>query len=417
MNVTTVTEGIYRLSANMKDILFEGLWNMPNGISMNSYIVKGEKTAIVDGVCGWDGVPETLFAQFKEMNLDPETIDYVIVNHMEPDHCGWIANFRKIRPHFKVVTSKKAIPLMKGFFDIGEDEIMVVGDGDTLDLGDGRVLAFAEIPNVHWPETIATFDTKSGTLMPCDAFGSFGAIEGNVAPYDDELTPEQIDFFEQEAVRYFATIVSSFSQPVLKAIDKAANKLKLPIKIIAPGHGIVWRKDPMKIVNDFIRYANYQKGPCENEVTFLWSSMYGNTQLCVKPAIEALEAAGVKVRVHNVPESNWADIVTSAWTSTGIVIGVPTYEYKMFPPMFSVLQLLCKKKFLNRKIFRFGSYGWSGGAQKVMDELMAEWKPGWEFVEPVEFLGKPTDEDIALVRKRCTELAENVKKAVASKSA
>ncbi|OQX29587.1 MAG: MBL fold metallo-hydrolase [Spirochaeta sp. LUC14_002_19_P3] len=412
MNVTTVTDGIFRLSANMKDILFEGLWPIPNGIAMNSYIVKGgNKTAIVDGVCGWDGVPETLFEQFKQINIDPESIDYVIVNHMEPDHCGWIENFRKIRPNFTVVTSKKAIPLMKGFFDIDESSIMPVGDGDTLDLGDGRVLAFAEIPNVHWPETIATFDTKSGTLMPCDAFGSFGAIDD--APYDDQLTQEQIDFFEREATRYYANIVAAFSQPVLQAIKKAS---PLPIKIIAPGHGIVWRKDPMKIVKDFVRYANYQKGPCENEVTVIWGSMYGNTELGVKPAIEALEAEGVKVRVHRVPEDSWGDILTSAWSSTGLVLAMPTYEYKMFPPMYAVLDEMCKKKFLNRKVFRFGSYGWSGGAQKELDELMARHKPGWEFVEPVEFMGTPREKDFAAIRKGCTELAQRVKKAVASKS-
>jgi anaerobic nitric oxide reductase flavorubredoxin len=326
MNVTTVTDGIYRLSANMRDILFEGLWPIPNGVSMNSYIVKGEKTAIVDGVCGWDGVPETLFAQLDKIDVPLESIDYVIVNHMEPDHSGWIDDFKKIRQDFTIVTSQKAVPLMEAFFDITND-IMVVGDGDTLDLGDGRVLAFAEIPNVHWPETIATFDTKSGTLMPCDAFGSFGAIDD--APYDDQLTQEQIDFFEQEAIRYYSNIVAAFSVPARKAIEKAA---PLPIKIIAPGHGIVWRKDPMKIVNDYLRYTSYQKGPCEEEVTIIWGSMYGNTEMAVEPAVKALEDEGLKVHVHQVPEDSWGDIITSVWSSTGVVLAMPTYEYKMFPP-------------------------------------------------------------------------------------
>ena len=410
MNVTTVTDGIYRLSANVHDILFEGLWPIPNGVSMSSYIVKGEKTAIVDGVCGWDGVPETLFEQFDKMELDPESIDYVIVNHMEPDHSGWLEAFKKVRPNFTVVTSKKAVPLMKGFYEITQD-IIEVGDGDTLDLGDGRVLAFAEIPNVHWPETIATFDTKSGTLMPCDAFGSFGAVDDS-APYDDQLSQEQIDFFEREAVRYYSNIVAAFSMPAKKAIEKAA---PLPIKIIAPGHGIVWRKDPMKIVNDYLRYVSYQKGPCENEVTVIYGSMYGNTASAVPPAVESLEAEGMKVHVHRVPEDPWGDIITSAWSSTGIVLAMPTYEYKMFPPMCAILDELGKKKVLNRKAFRFGSYGWSGGAQKELDEIMAKHKTNWDFVETVEFKGKPTDPDIKLIRERCRELAGNVKSAVAAK--
>ncbi len=409
MNVTTVTDGIFRLSANVEDLLFEGLWPIPNGVSMNSYIVKGEKTAIVDGVCGWDGVPETLFAQLEQIDVAPDSIDYVIVNHMEPDHSGWIEDFRKIRSDFTIVTSAKAVPLMEAFFDITEN-IMVVGDGDTLDLGNGRVLAFAEIPNVHWPETIATFDTLSGTLMPCDAFGSFGSI--GEAAYDDQLNEEQIDFFEQEAIRYYSNIVAAFSQSAAKAIEKCG---PLPIKIIAPGHGVVWRKNPKKIIDDYIRYASYQKGPCENEVTVIWSSMYGNTEIGVAPAVEALEDEGLKVHVHRVPEDSWGDILASVWSSTGVVLAMPTYEYKMFPPMAALLEELGKKKVLNRHAFRFGSFGWSGGAQKELDEIMQRYKTGWNFVESLEFMGKPDDSDLKKIQERCRDLARNIKQAVASK--
>ncbi|PIE03752.1 MAG: MBL fold metallo-hydrolase, partial [Spirochaetales bacterium] len=145
--------------------------------------------------------------------------------------------------------------------------------------------------------------------------------------------------------------MAAFSMPVQKAIKKCE---PLPIKIIAPGHGIVWRKNPMKIVNDYLRYASYQKGPCENEVTLIWGSMYGNTEMGVKPAVEALEKAGMKVRLHRVPEDSWGDILTSVWSSTGIVLAMPTYEYKMFPPMAAVLEEMGRKKVHNRKVFRFG---------------------------------------------------------------
>jgi len=383
---------------------------MPDGIAMNSYIVKGEKTAIVDGVCGWDGVPETLFEQLDKIEVMPESIDYVIVNHMEPDHSGWIENLKKVRPNFTIVTGKKAVPLMEAFFDI-TDDIMVVGDGDSLDLGDGRVLAFMEIPNVHWPETIATFDTKSGTVMPCDAFGSFGMIDEAV--YDDECTEEQLVFYEKQAIRYYSNIVAAYSAPVVSAIKKAS---ALPIKIIAPGHGLVWRKNPMKIVNDFLRYASYQRGPCENEITIIYSSMYGMTEEGVRPAIETLEAEGLVVHAHKVPEESLGDVLMSIWSSTGVVLAMPTYEYKMFPPMFAIIDELGKKKVHNRKAFRFGSYGWSGGAQKELNELIQKYKMNWDFVEPLEFKGKPTKRDIAIIETRCKELAAKVKEAVASKS-
>ncbi len=216
MNASKVTENIYQLSVNIEDILFEGLWEMPNGASVNSYIIKGEKTAIVDGVCGWDGVPESLFKLLDDLKIDPKSIEYVIINHMEPDHSGWLEEFRQITRDFKVVCSQKSADLLEAFFDHKEN-IMVVKDDDELDLGNGHILKFKEIPNVHWPDTIATFDTKTGTLFSCDAFGSFGIVGDK--NYDDLLSEEELQFFEKEAVRYYSNIVAAFSQPVLKAIE------------------------------------------------------------------------------------------------------------------------------------------------------------------------------------------------------
>ena len=406
MKSTQVTDGIWRLSANIDDILFEGMWPIPHGIAMNSYIVKGDKVAIVDGVCDWDGVPETLFEQFEQMNVKAEDIDYVIINHMEPDHSGWLQDFKKIRSNFTIYTSERAKALLDAFYGIDElgNEIVTVKSGDTLDLGDGRVLAFEEIPNVHWPETIATFDTKSGTLLPCDAFGSFGSVDDSAA-YDDNLSQEQIDFFEHEAVRYYANIVGAFSYPVIKAAKKVDN---LPVQIIAPGHGIVWRKNPEKIVNDYKRYASYSKGPAKPEVTVIWGSMYGNTAKGVDPVVRGLESKGVRVHVHQVPETHMSYIIRDVWQSSGVVLAMPTYEYGMFPAMAQVVDEVGKKKALNRKAFRFGSYGWSGGAQKELDEIVERLKMKWDFLEPVEFKGAPSQEELDLIYQRGAELAEAV---------
>jgi len=410
MNVTEVTPDIFRLSVNVRDILFEGVWPIPNGVSLNSYIVKGEKVAIVDGVCGWDGVPETLLAQFAAMKIRVEDIDYVIINHMEPDHSGWLEAFRALRPEFTIVTSAKAVPLLEAFYGIKGKSIKVVGDGDTLDLGHGHVLAFAEIPNVHWPETIATFDTKSGTLMPCDAFGSFGAIDE--APYDDQLTPEQIKWFEREAVRYYSNIVAAFSQPAGKAIEKVEKLLGDAVKIIAPGHGVVWRKNPGKIIADYKRYVSYQKGPAKAEVTVIWGSMYGNTAQAIPTVIKTLKESGLRWREFQVPRDDIGDILAACWTSTGIVLAMPTYEYKMFPPMAAVVDELAKKKVMNRHVFRLGSFGWSGGAQAELDDIMRRQKTGWKFVPPVEFKGRPTAADLALIEKRVRGLAARVHYAI-----
>jgi flavorubredoxin len=307
-----------------------------------------------------------------------------------------------------VITSEKGAELVKYFYGYN-GEVKTVGHGDTLDLGDGRVLMFAEIPNVHWPETIATYDTKSKTLLPCDAFGSFGSVTD--AAYDDELSEEQFAFYEEEALRYYANIVGPFSVFVQRAIDKLKD---IEIKAIAPGHGIVWRQDPGRIVGDYIRYASYAKGPAKTDVTVLYASMYGMTERGVKPVIEVLENEGITVHSHKIPETDWSFALASVWQSSGVVLAMPTYEYKMFPPMAALLEEIGRKKAQNRKAFRFGSYGWSGGAQKELDEIVARNKMNWDFLEPVEFRGAPTDEHLELIRQRGRELATAVKEWVAS---
>lgn len=406
MNVSNVTEGVYQLSINIEDILFEGLWEIPNGVSMNSYIVKGEKTAIVDGVCGWDGVPENFYELMKQMDVDPKSIEYVILNHMEPDHTGWIEDLRKFHKDFTVVCTKKAAPMLEAFFNHTEN-IMIVGDGDSIDLG-GRVLKFAEVPNVHWPDTMVTFDEATGTLFSCDAFGSYGRVDhGN---YDDMLTEKDLAFYEEEAVRYYANIVAAFSMFVDKAITKCGT---LPIKIIAPGHGVVWRENPQRIIDDYKRYASYQKGPAKKEVTVIWGSMYGMTESGVKHAIKALEKEeDIKVNVFQVPQDSWGVILGSVWNSTGVVLAMPTYEYKMFPPMASVLEELGKKKVNNRLAFRLGSFGWSGGAQRELDDINDRLKMNWQFIEPAEYKGAPTEADFAKIDDGIKALCEAVREAV-----
>jgi flavorubredoxin len=309
-----------------------------------------------------------------------------------------------------VIASEKGADLVKYFYGY-EGDVRAVKHGDTLDLGNGRVLMFAEIPNVHWPETIATYDTKSKTLLPCDAFGSFGAITEKM--YDDQLDEKDFAFYENEAERYFSNIVGPFSIFVQRAIDKLKD---IEVKIIAPGHGIVWRKDPGRILNDYIRYASYSKGPAKTDVTVLWASMYGMSARGVDPVVEGLKSEGVNVHVHKIPETDWSFAIASVWQSSGVVICTPTYEYKMFPPMAALLEEIGRKKALNRKAFRFGSFGWSGGAQKELDEIVEKNRMKWDFLEPVEFRGAPTDEDLDLIRRRGKELAVKVKEWVAAEA-
>jgi len=405
MQGSEVTKDIFRISVNAEpnSLLFESIWPIPEGVSMNSYVVRGEKTAIIDGVCGWDGVPETLFRLLGEIGVSFESIDYVIVNHMEPDHSEWLSKFVKMRPGIAIYTTEKAKALLKAFFNI-EENIHVVKTGDTLDLGNGHVLQFGETPNVHWPETMFTFDQKEGVLFPCDAFGSFKSVPEFA--YDDKLSSAELEAFDPETLRYYANIVGPFSSAVKKAIEKYN---QLDIRIIAPGHGLVWRKNWKKIYYDYARYADYADGPAEEAILLVWSSMYGNTERAVKVAREELQRTGITFYEHRIPDAHISFILRDAWRSSGIIVAAPTYEYKMFPLMAPVIDELAKKKIRNRKAFHFGSYGWKSGTQEELDEINERNKSKWDYIDPVTFVCNPDQRSMDIVKQGVNSLVSSVR--------
>ena len=188
-----ISPGIYWTGVNdYTSDLFEGIWPIPDGVTINSYIVRGDKTAIIDIVkSSGGGSSASLSQQFKSIGIEPEDIDYIIMNHLEPDHTGYLPVLAKFCPNAEIVTSKKGKPLVEAFYHIN-DNVRAVGDGDTLDLGGGKVLHFFDVPNVHWPETMATFEESTGVLFSCDAFGSFGAFKGTI--FADEIPEEDKAF-------------------------------------------------------------------------------------------------------------------------------------------------------------------------------------------------------------------------------
>lgn len=402
MRKEKIADGIHMLTMNVDEILFEGMWEAVNGVTLNSYIVQGEKTAIIDGVIGWDGVPETLYKNMEEIGVDPQSIDYLVVNHMEPDHSGWISNFMKIKDDFTIICTEKAAKMVTSFY--GEDKIRVVKEGDTLDLGKGRVLSFHPVPNVHWPDTMYTYDMESGTLFSCDMFGAFGTM-GDYC-FDDELTPEEVDFFETEGIRYYSNVMATFTASVKKAIEKAKT---LEIRTIAPGHGPVYRKNPKKIMDDYARFARYAEGAGKNEITILWGSMYGMTGKALEHAESVLRREGVRYSKLEAARTSDSEIVASLFRAAGIIIAAPTYEYKLFPPVAAALSEAGRKRITGKAAFRFGSYGWSGGAENELKEIVERNRMNWDFVEPVEFEGAPKEEDLARVEAGILKLLEKVK--------
>jgi anaerobic nitric oxide reductase flavorubredoxin len=402
MKKLRIADGIHMLTMNVEDILFEGMWELANGVTINSYIVQGDKTAIIDGVIGWDGIPETLYKNLEEIGVDPQNVDYLIVNHMEPDHSGWIANFRKIKDDFTIICTEKAAKMVTSFYN--EDKIRIVKEGDSLDLGKGKVLSFHPVPNVHWPDTMYSYERSTKTLFSCDMFGAFGMMGDHC--FDDELTAEEIDFFESEGIRYYSNVMITFKSGVKKAIEKAKT---LELNTIAPGHGPVYRKNPQKIIDDYIRFTRYAEGAGKNEVTILWGSMYGMTAKAIEQAEGILQREGVKYNKLQMPLESESEMVATVFKSAGIIIAAPTYEYKLFPPVAAALNELGRKKITGKAAFRFGSYGWSGGAEKELKEMIERNRMNWSFIESVEFEGAPKEEDLAKVEAGILELLEKMR--------
>ncbi len=382
MKPVEITQGIHWIGINdEKTELFEGLWPIKDeGISYNSYLVKGDKTALID-LCK-DIYQEEYLAELKKLT-DPSKIDYLVVNHMEPDHSGAMRAFLELAPQATILSTQKAVQMMEDFYGITEN-IHAIEDGETLDLG-GHTLEFTTIPMVHWPETMTTFDHTSGILFSCDAFGGYGLLNNGIfdSDYDD------ISFYEKETLRYFSNIVAAFSKPVLNAGDKLA---KFEIKTVAPSHGLVWRKNPEHVVNLYLKWSEYGKSKAEKKVTLVYGSMYGNTTKATESLAEGLKSSGVEFETFDVRSTHSSYILPSIWTSQGIAIGAPTYEGSLFPRMAQVLLMAEFKRVFHKDAIYFGSYGWGGGAQRYLGAQLDRLK--WNLAEALEFAGEPTSEDL-----------------------
>lgn len=405
MRKIKIADGVHMLTMNVEDMLFEGIWEIANGVTLNSYIVQGEKTAIIDGVIGWDGIPETLYQSLGEIGVDPKSIDYLIVNHMEPDHSGWMSNFMKIKDDFTVICTDKAAKMVSSFYE--EENIRIVKEGDTLDLGNGKVLSFHPVPNVHWPDTMYTYETDTKTLFSCDMFGSFGKMGDHV--FGDEMTPEEVYFFECEGIRYYSNVMTTFTPMLRKALNKAK---EFDIKTIAPGHGPLYRNNTQKIMDDYYRYSLYAEGAGKDEITILWGSMYGMTAKAIAFVEGILQREGVKYNKLEMPLESESEMVATVFKSAGVIIAAPTYEYKLFPPVAAALDELGRKKIANKAAFRFGSFGWSGGAEKELAEIIERNKMKWDFVESVEFEGSPKEEDLKKIEAGVLELILKMKEKI-----
>jgi flavorubredoxin len=318
-------------------------------------------------------------------------IDYLVINHMEPDHSGAVPTLKQMFPAMQIVGNQKTAAFLADLYGI-TDGVHLVADGDELSLG-SRTLRFFMTPMVHWPETMMTYEVTDGILFSGDAFGGFGTLAGGI--FDDEV---DIHYFEDEILRYFSNIVGKYAPMVQKAIGKLA---ALEVKVVAATHGPIWRRQPDHIIKLYDRWSRYEAEP---GVVLAFGSMYGNTETMAEAVARGLSDAGVKVvRMHNVSTSHVSYIIRDIWRYRGLILGSPTYDASVFPPMESLLRLLSTKRIAKRQVGVFGSHGWAGGAVSTLKKFVAD--SGLDLVEPaVDATFHGSAEDI----EECHELGRNM---------
>lgn len=376
--------------------LFEAMWPLPDGISYNSYLLDGEsKTCLIDCV-RIDSVNDFM-AKLDEV-LQGRTLDYVIVNHMEPDHTSSLKTIKGLFPGLKVITSKKAVPFLKNYYNI-EDDIIIVEDGETFDIG-SRKLTFYSTPMVHWPESMVAFEEETGILFSQDAFGGYGTLDGAI--FDDQI---RWDFFIDEIIRYYTNIVGKYSVQVQRALKKLAD---LDIKMICPDHGPVWRDKPQKIIE---LYDDLSAQRTKEGVLIIYGSMYGNTEMMAEAIGRSLAAEGIKdIRIHDVSKTHLSYLISETWNYKGIILGCPTYNVGLFPPMQTLVNTLKKQKMKNHILGTFTNYSWGGGAEKDFAKFAES--VDWEVLETTpKTMGAPTQEDLDACAKLGEEMACALKRA------
>lgn len=360
-----------------EDIFWVGAvdWNVRNfhgftysthrGTTYNAYLIVDEKIALIDSVYG--PFAEEMVTRIKEI-IDPSKIDYIVANHVETDHSGAIGRVLELAHKAKVVgTAKCKTELQKHYF--GDWDFQVVKTGDKISLGK-RTLEFIEAPMLHWPDSMFTYVESDQLLMPNDAFGQHLASSKR---FDDEVDQ---NILMAEAAKYYANILWLFSPLVTRKIDEI-QKLGLKIKVIAPSHGIIWRGNPIKIVEAYLKWA---KGEAGNKILVAYDTMWGSTEKMALSMIEGIRSEGVEAMLFRLPVSDRGDIIKEFLDARGILIGSSTINNGVLATVAPFLEELQGLRPVNKVAAAFGSYGWGGGAVKTIEDKLQ--KAGIKIVAP-----------------------------------
>ena len=363
-NVKKVNEDLYWIGASDRRLaLFENIYPIPRGVSYNSYVLLDEKTVLLDTV---DASISGLFFENLEYVLNGRTLDYLIVNHMEPDHCAVIGDVVRRYPDVKLVCNAKTVPMLKQFFDFPvDDRTVIVKEMDTLCTG-RHTFAFVMAPMVHWPEAMVSYDTVDKILFSADGFGTFGAINGNL--FADEVDFER-DWLD-DARRYFINIVGKYGVQVQNLLKKAAT---LEIKMICPLHGPIWRENLGWFIEKYDTWSSYK--PEDQAVMIAYASIYGNTENAAEILASKLADKGVKnISMYDVSVTDPSVIVSESFRCSHLVFAAPSYNGGIFTKMETVLSELKAHSLQNRTVAIMENGTWAPVAGRQMREIFAGMK-------------------------------------------
>lgn len=348
--------------------LFEGMWPLPYGVSYNSYLIDDDIVALVDTVdaCFF----ETYLRKIRGV-IGDRPIQYLIINHMEPDHSGSIRLIKQHYPDIIIVGNKQTFGMIEGYYGV-TGERYEVKDGSMLDLGHHK-LKFYLTPMVHWPETMMTFDETDGVLFSGDAFGCFGALDGGFLD-----TRINTDRYWEEMTRYYANIVGKYGNPVQKALAKLSG---LPVTVICSTHGPVWAENIARVVGVYDRLSRYE---AEEGVVIAYGSMYGNTEQMAEAIAAELSVQGIRnIVMHDVSRSHPSYILKDIFKYRGLIVGSPTYSNQIYPEVESLLSKILVREVKGRYLGWFGSFTWAGAAVKRIAEFAEKSK--------LEIVGDPVE--------------------------
>ena len=386
-----IANKVYYVGVNDRNkALFEGLWPLPYGVSYNSYLIEDEK------VCLIDTVEVDFFVQFIEKLrevLGDRQIDYLVINHMEPDHSGSLALLKKYYPNIQVIGNKKTFDMMSGFYGI-KDNTIEVKNGEEISLG-AHTLQFFMTPMVHWPETMMTLcKGEVSHLFTGDAFGCFGALNGGFI--DQEI---DTDWCWLEMVRYYSNIVGKYGTPVQNALKKLAG---IHIDYICSTHGPVWHKYVDKVIGLYDRMSKYETDP---GLVICYGTMYGNTERMAEQIARAASLAGVKdIRLYNVSKTHHSYILQDIFRFRGLIVGAPTYNAGLYHEMDVLLQEVANRDIKNHYIGWFGSYSWASKAVAAIGEWNENRLHFEKVGEPVEMKQALTPE----IKAECARLGREM---------